>query len=65
MILKRCVYCSYHRVVDISSFCLKENCFSQFSKCIHIKALKKFLERNEVKEKYLINKIKEQSKDKI
>ncbi len=48
MILKICNKCAFHETkgtdVEEFSFCSRENCYSQFSKCISKHALKLFLE---------------------
>jgi hypothetical protein len=48
MIIKFCVQCKYHENKETDqgsmSLCRKENCYSQFSKCISTKALKWYLE---------------------
>lgn len=49
MIIKSCLLCRFHQVKyqekEGVSYCQKENCSSEFSKCIMKKALNKFLEQ--------------------
>ncbi|MFP3870171.1 MAG: hypothetical protein ACLFVT_04720 [Syntrophobacteria bacterium] len=51
MILKPCLDCQYHEIRHQSmpmSYCTKENCFSQHSRCIINKALRQYLNENQV-----------------
>ena len=47
MIIKSCLTCTFHEFREEQSEkmsrCTKENCYSEFSKCIAMKALKQFL----------------------
>jgi hypothetical protein len=47
MLVKSCLNCKYHEIVDEwneqTSRCLKENCYSRYSKCVAQKALNRFL----------------------
>jgi hypothetical protein len=47
MLIKSCLSCKYHEIVnecdEETSRCLKENCYSRFSKCIAQQALEDFL----------------------
>ena len=49
MLIKSCSQCKFHEIKQEGqeqiSRCIKENCYAQYSKCIAIKALKKFLEQ--------------------
>ena len=49
MVIKSCLICRFHEVEqkeeESSSHCQKENCRSQFSKCLAKKALTRFLEQ--------------------
>jgi hypothetical protein len=49
MILRSCLSCTYHEIreeLEIRvTFCLKENCWSQYSKCVAERALERFLEK--------------------
>jgi len=49
MIIKSCLLCRFHEVKqneeESTSYCQKENCWSQFSKCLAKKALTRFLEQ--------------------
>lgn len=49
MVIKSCLQCQFHEIKDEGresiSYCQKENCWSQFSKCVAKKALTKFLEQ--------------------
>jgi len=53
MILKACLRCPHHIVKQDGreeiSFCQKEHCFSEFTKCIARKALERFLDQEEMK----------------
>jgi hypothetical protein len=48
MLIKSCLTCKYHEIRkdgnEERSRCIKENCYSEFSKCIAMKALNQFLE---------------------
>ena len=48
MIIKSCLTCKFHEFREEGdekmSRCIKENCYSEFSKCIAMKALKQFLQ---------------------
>jgi hypothetical protein len=50
MVIKSCFSCKFHEIRqegnDKMSRCIKENCYSEFSKCIAIKALNRFLEED-------------------
>ena len=47
MLLKSCLNCSCHEITneykEQTSHCLKENCYSRYTKCIAHKALTSFL----------------------
>ena len=49
MIIQSCFGCRFHQIKDEEkervSYCQKENCWSEFSKCIMKKALNRFLEQ--------------------
>jgi hypothetical protein len=49
MIIQSCFNCRFHQIKDEEkegvSYCQKENCWSEFSKCIMKKALNRFLEQ--------------------
>lgn len=49
MLIKTCFACKYHEIVQGDqkkiSRCIRENCYSQYSKCLATKALKNFLEQ--------------------
>ena len=49
MLIKTCFQCEFHNIKEAEegpkSHCGKENCWSQFSKCLAKKALKRFLEQ--------------------
>ena len=52
MLLKPCLNCQHHEIrheADPLSYCNKENCFSQHSRCITHKALRHYLRDNEVR----------------
>jgi hypothetical protein len=48
MLIKSCLTCKFHEIREEGnekmSRCIKENCYSEFSKCIAMKALNHFLE---------------------
>ena len=48
MVIKYCFQCAFHEKKQDEekqmSYCSKENCWSEFSKCLSKQALKKFLE---------------------
>jgi len=50
MILKTCLNCKFHEILDTEdeekSHCKRENCWSEFSKCIAKRALDHFLEQD-------------------
>jgi hypothetical protein len=52
MILQCCINCEYHRIKDQDgenvSHCAKENCWSRYSKCVTLKALDRFLDKETV-----------------
>jgi hypothetical protein len=53
MLLKPCLNCQYHQVHDESvtlSYCTKENCFAEHSRCIAHKALRQYLRDNQVRD---------------
>ena len=47
MLIKSCLTCKYHELKEEGnekkSRCFKENCYSEFSKCILMRALNQFL----------------------
>jgi hypothetical protein len=47
MLVESCLNCKYHEITNESneqiSRCLKENCYSRYSKCVAQKALNSFL----------------------
>ena len=49
MLIKSCFLCKYHEIKQVEkeqmSRCRRENCWSQYSKCVSIKALNRFLEQ--------------------
>ena len=53
MVIKSCLICRFHEVrqeeKESNSYCRKENCWSEFSKCIMKKALNRFLEQDSSK----------------
>ena len=54
MLLKSCLNCKYHQIADEfneqTSRCLKENCYSRYSKCVAQKALNLFLKNESSRE---------------
>ncbi len=50
MILKTCLSCNHHETREEPetrvSYCNKENCLSQYSKCIAARAIEQFLRRD-------------------
>jgi hypothetical protein len=54
MILRACHECPYHIITNNDgekeiSFCRKEYCFSEFTKCIDKKALERFLGQERIR----------------
>lgn len=49
MVIKFCNRCAFHEIKKGEegefSYCSRENCYSQFSKCLNKHALKLFLEK--------------------
>ncbi len=49
MVIKSCLSCRFHEAKqeekESISYCRKENCWSEFSKCLAKKALANFLEQ--------------------
>lgn len=62
MILGHCFGCKFHKIKGEkkpeTSFCEKENCFSQNSDCVLAKALEEYLKKTEIKSIHIINKEK-------
>jgi len=55
MLIKACFQCQFHdikREEEQISFCRKENCWSEYSACIALKALERFL--NEERESPIV-----------
>ena len=56
MVIKSCVSCRFHEAKqeekESTSYCQKENCWSEFSKCLAKKALVKFLEQEKAQEDF-------------
>jgi hypothetical protein len=52
MILRSCLSCTDHEIREELgtrvTFCLKENCWSQYSKCVATRAIERFLEQERV-----------------
>ena len=50
MLIKSCLTCKFHEITqegdEKMSRCIRENCYSEFSKCIATKALNRFLEQD-------------------
>jgi len=48
MVIKSCFQCKYHEIKkeenEEMTYCVRENCWPRFSKCVATKALKRFLE---------------------
>lgn len=48
MLIKSCLTCKFHEIreegSEKKSRCTKENCYSEFSKCIAMRALNQFIE---------------------
>jgi len=48
MLIKYCLTCAFHQVkaedAEEYSYCSRENCYAQFSKCLSKHALAKFLD---------------------
>ncbi len=54
MLLKSCLNCRYHEITDeyneVTSRCLRENCYSRYSKCIAQQALNTFLKDESIRD---------------
>jgi hypothetical protein len=52
MLIKLCLTCTYHQLkterLEKFSYCSRENCYAEFSKCLSNRALKRFLEQEAV-----------------
>lgn len=51
MVINSCLTCEYHEIRVLEepvSYCLKEGCWSRFSKCIARKAIESFLEQDRI-----------------
>jgi hypothetical protein len=50
MLIKSCSHCEYHEIEkdgrERMSHCRRENCWSEYSKCVAKKALDRFLEQD-------------------
>jgi hypothetical protein len=48
MLIRSCLSCDFHETKkeqeNLASYCGKENCWSQFSKCVAKEALRRFIE---------------------
>ena len=62
MILGTCAKCDDHEVRSDRSYCMKEKCYSEISKCITIEALKLFLKQDQILSVHIINEIKKGKK---
>ena len=62
MILGTCAKCDYHEVRSDRSYCKKENCYSEISKCITVEALRIFLKQDQILSVHIINEIKKGKK---
>jgi hypothetical protein len=55
MLIRTCFNCKYHEIKgeeeNQTSYCSRENCWSEYSKCVANKALDRFLEQ-ETSESY-------------
>ncbi len=55
MLIKSCLTCKFHEIRkegnEDKSRCTKENCYSEFSKCIAIRALNEFIENEKTETK--------------
>jgi hypothetical protein len=45
MLIRVCLYCKFHEIKqeEKNSYCRKEDCWSQYSKCVLMKAMDRFL----------------------
>lgn len=54
MLLKSCLNCKYHEITneynEQTSRCLKENCYSRYTKCVAQEALYRFLKDESFRE---------------
>ncbi len=55
MLIKSCLSCKFHEIREEGnenkSRCIKENCYSEFSKCIAMRALNQFIESEKTEAK--------------
>ena len=55
MLIKYCLTCAFHEAKSEGSgefsYCSRENCYSEFSKCLSKHALKRFLDQEAVVQK--------------
>jgi hypothetical protein len=56
MLIKSCLSCKFHEIKEEGnekmSRCIKENCYSEFSKCIANRALHPFLENEKPESRF-------------
>lgn len=54
MIIRSCLSCKYHEIKqdgkEATSHCQRENCWSQYSKCVLGKALERFLKEESARQ---------------
>jgi len=62
MILGTCAKCDDHEVRSDRSYCKKESCYSEISKCITVEALRLFLKQDRILSVHIINEIKKGKK---
>jgi hypothetical protein len=52
MLIRLCLTCAFHQEKkegsEVFSYCSRENCFSEFSKCLSNHALKRFLDQEAI-----------------
>jgi len=62
MILGTCAKCDDHEVRNDRSYCKKESCYSEISKCITVEAIRLFLKQDQILSVHIINEIKKGKK---
>jgi hypothetical protein len=56
MLIRSCFQCKFHEIKEVNSErvsrCVRENCYSRYSKCIANKALDRYLEQESSKQNH-------------
>jgi hypothetical protein len=63
MLIKSCLPCKFHEIKqgekEKMSHCLRENCYSRYSKCVAEKALNRFLEQESLRSEFLFSTLEQ------